>query len=365
LTIFDIACRSDEETHRHAAQLRWGSPNKQRCPDANCGSFDSHYWRPRREQWRCRKCGRDFSVTSNTVFAYSKLSLKEVFTSAYLYCATAAGISTIENAAQIGVTPKTNWFLQHKFREATARERARDVTPFSGVVHVDGGYFGGKRREPNEHGKYHKFDEREATVRAKLEGAPSGRQRRWRNLQPGGKKNAERKLRCRVVISLRELHAQKGMGARRTRVKVVKSEFGADAMAFIEANIEPGTVVMTDDAPAYVKLSGRFTHRTVCHKERWVTDDGVSCSQSESFNSRMRRSEYGVHHNYTELHLQRYAEEKAWREDSRRMSLADKTFELIRFCLADGKSKELRGYYQGNRPAAAAAKAEKAKKQKS
>lgn len=351
LTLFNVACRSESETRQHMQEIRWQSPDKQQCPNSSCRAFESHYWRPRRKQWRCRRCGRDFSVTSNTVLAYCKMSLVEIFTSAYLYCSTAAGISTIENGAQIGVTPKSNWFLQHKFREATARERARNMTPLSGVVHVDGGYFGGKRREPNKHGKYHNFDEKAEAIRQKIEGAPSGRLRRWRNLQPGGKQNAERKKRCRVVISLRELHEQEGMGAQRTRVGVFKSESSAEAIAFIEKNIAPGAVVMTDDAPAFIKLGRLFDHRTVCHKEEWVTDDGVSCSQSESFNSRMRRSEYGVHHNYTPLHLQRYASEKAWREDSRRMSLADKTYQLLSYCLADGKSKDFRGYYQGNRVA--------------
>jgi len=49
-----------------------------------------------------------------------------------------------------------------------------------------------------------------------------------------------------------------------------------------------------------------------------VTDDGVNVNQAESFFSRLRRAEYGIHHRISGQYLYQYANEMAWREDRRR-----------------------------------------------
>ena len=42
-------------------------------------------------------------------------------------------------------------------------------------------------------------------------------------------------------------------------------------------------------------------------------------NQAESFFSRLRRAEYGVHHRISGQYLYQYANERAWHEDNRRV----------------------------------------------
>jgi hypothetical protein len=51
----------------------------------------------------------------------------------------------------------------------------------------------------------------------------------------------------------------------------------------------------------------------------YVSDEGASVNQAESFFSRLRRAEYGVHHRISGQYLYQYANEVAWREYNRRI----------------------------------------------
>lgn len=50
------------------------------------------------------------------------------------------------------------------------------------------------------------------------------------------------------------------------------------------------------------------------------SNDGASTIQAESFFSRVRRAEIGIHHKIAGPYLAAYAAEMDWREDNRRMN---------------------------------------------
>jgi hypothetical protein len=58
--------------------------------------------------------------------------------------------------------------------------------------------------------------------------------------------------------------------------------------------------------------------RRVNHSAEYVSDDGANVNQAESWFSRLRRAEYGIHHRISGGYLYQYANEMAWREDHRR-----------------------------------------------
>lgn len=61
-------------------------------------------------------------------------------------------------------------------------------------------------------------------------------------------------------------------------------------------------------------LTRRINRQEAC-------SDGSACTnQAESFFSRLRRAEIGIHHHISRQYLQAYASEMAWREDHRRVS---------------------------------------------
>jgi hypothetical protein len=77
-----------------------------------------------------------------------------------------------------------------------------------------------------------------------------------------------------------------------------------------------------------------------------VTDDGISVNQSESYFSRLRRAEYGVHHRISGKHLYQYANEMAWREDNRRVSNGINFKFVIAAALRHPKSAVWAGHWQ-------------------
>ena len=56
----------------------------------------------------------------------------------------------------------------------------------------------------------------------------------------------------------------------------------------------------------------------VNHSREFKSDDGACTNQAESWFSRLRRAEMGVHHRISGRYLYQYANEMAWREDHRR-----------------------------------------------
>jgi ISXO2-like transposase domain len=63
----------------------------------------------------------------------------------------------------------------------------------------------------------------------------------------------------------------------------------------------------------------RFLTKRVNHQECY--SDGEACTnQAESFFSRLRRAELGIHHRISGAYLAAYAGEMAWRENNRRIS---------------------------------------------
>jgi transposase-like protein len=75
LSIVKVAMMSDEEIHNIFKQIRWSDNDGEPiCP--HCGITSAPYNIATRNQYRCKECLHTFSVTSGTLFASHKLSLK-------------------------------------------------------------------------------------------------------------------------------------------------------------------------------------------------------------------------------------------------------------------------------------------------
>lgn len=95
-------------------------------------------------------------------------------------------------------------------------------------------------------------------------------------------------------------------------------------------------------------LGASFEHYAVNHSREFCTAEGVSDNMSETFNSRMRRSEYGTVHGYRPKYLQDYVCEHVWRENSRKVSQRDRLFDLLGKLLHSPISEWWKGYWQGH-----------------
>jgi transposase-like protein len=147
-TVSRIYAMTDEQVHDLFVQLRWNSTTHQACP--RCGAWDQHYTRPIRKQWRCKGCGRDFSVTSCTIFASHKKPLRTLLLATFYFVTGTKGIAGLGLSRLADYSSKGAHALLGKMKETTFR--MQDQTPLSGIVEIDGGYFGGKPRKPNRRG---------------------------------------------------------------------------------------------------------------------------------------------------------------------------------------------------------------------
>jgi hypothetical protein len=323
-SLADVDKMNATQVHAWFVKARWGSDGRQVCPD--CGTIDRHYWIKTRHQWRCRDvaCGRFFSVTSGTKFADHKLPLKYILRAMLIFVANVKGISACSLARQLGVAYMTAFVLLHKLREAIIDSAPRDQ--LDGLVHVDGAHVSGRVRKPRV-----KVPTNQAQARDRIDVAanPTHPNRR-------------------IVIVLRKVSEERGVGGLRTVVEVTRGETAEVARSLAKKYIAKGTKVHTDEHPAYRELQARYEHDSVNHSTHFSTDDGVSNNQAESYFSRMRRMVIGQVHRVTPRYMVDYAREVAWREDYRRCSPSILAMNLTRAALGH-PCRDWRGYWQGDR----------------
>jgi transposase-like protein len=335
LTAYDVACMSEEEAFEHFIKVRWGDRDHATCP--HCGVVHRHFYRKTRRQWRCKDCNGYFSVTTHTVFEHHKLRFKKLLLGLMEFVASANGASYHKLCRIMDVQVKTAHAFVGKLRESLWR--VRHQTKLQGVVQIDGGHFGGRPR----HGRMRSRPRQEITdhVVNQLEGKKKPSPRKGKS-----RANWHRFKKRRVIMNIRELYPQPGLGACKTITAVCLSENEADALQLARMYIEPGFIVMTDENPAYNQFALLYDHRTVQHAVEFSTIDGVNDNQAESYFSRLRRYVLGVSHRIEPKYMGDIAIEMAWREDVRRNTEEEKLTSLLKAAFR-GKSEWWRGYWQG------------------
>jgi transposase-like protein len=77
-------------------RVRWPQTDgKPVCPRCDCKICYDCRRAPERPRWRCKACGADFSVTSNTLFAWYKLPIKSYLMAIAVFCNEVKGKSML------------------------------------------------------------------------------------------------------------------------------------------------------------------------------------------------------------------------------------------------------------------------------
>jgi hypothetical protein len=92
-------------------------------------------------------------------------------------------------------------------------------------------------------------------------------------------------------------------------------------------------------------LHARNLTKLINHTEAYSMD-GACTNQAESFFSRLRRAEIGMHHHIAGPYLNAYADEMAWREDNRRRSNGKLYLAMADAALSHPVSRRWKGYWQ-------------------
>ena len=321
LSVREVFELSDEQAFNLLRELRWGPGEEEVCPE--CGVVECHWFLPSRRQWRCKACGHTFSVTSGTIFAHHKLPLRVYLGAVALYTNAVKGLSALQMGRDLGVQYKTAFVLMHKLRESLMVQR--EQAPLSGEVDMDGAYVGGHVRPKNK--QEDRVDRRLA-------------------------ENQNPDKRC--ILVLREKHPQHAdepgpVGARRTLSFVIRRENQADVGALASRFIAPGTLISADESDAYDLLHAQFPMRRVNHQQAYRAEDGTTNNQAESYFSRFRRMEIGQTHQFGLRYLANYANEAAYREDTRRQGNGEIFRDIVLKCLDTRTHRDWCGYWQGNK----------------
>ena len=283
--------------------VRWASTQGEAvCPRCGCCAT---YTLAKRKLWDCKACRYQFSVTAGTIFASRKLPIRTLLLAMALFVNGAKGHSALQMSRDLDCQYKTAFVLSHKLREAMATETADET--LDGEVEVDGAYVGGHVRKANH--KDNRVDRRLAENQT-------------------GKRQ--------VVVVMRE---RRGL----TLPFVFRSE--AAAIAKIGERVKPSATIHADEARGWDALHDRFLTKRINHQECY--SDGEACTnQAESFFSRLRRAEYGIHHRISGKYLYAYAGEMAWRENNRRVSNGAQYLGVTAAALNAPVSLTWKGYWQ-------------------
>jgi hypothetical protein len=116
-----------------------------------------------------------------------------------------------------------------------------------------------------------------------------------------------------------------------------------------EAVVENGSVICADESNAYDPLHAKFDTRRVNHSVEYRADDGTTNNLAESYFARFRRMQYGQVHKFGNLYLANYANEAAYREDTRRWANGRIFADIMKKCAKTLTSHNWCGYWQGNK----------------
>jgi transposase-like protein len=282
---------SDEQTCIDTvAAFRW-SNGKPVCPA--CLALDNAYYLATQKRWKCKECGRQFSVKLDTIFEDSPIPLTKWLPALWMLVNCKNGISSYEVASDLGITQKSAWFMMHRLRLGLQDKKGFGApTKLGGPeseVEVDETFVGGKKR--NMHA--------DRALRYEQKGGAQGKA---------------------IVMGLLD------RDLRKVRATVVANVKRDTLQAEVLQQVKYGTKVYTDDAVAYDKLHWRFVHEVVNKTESYVRGR-VHVNGMENFWSLLKRGLNGTYVAVEPFHLFRYVDEQAFRYNNREATPADR-FEL-------------------------------------
>ena len=303
LSLREIYAAGEDKAYETFCKLRWqetdGDPV---CP--HCGDLD-HYKITTRRRFKCAGCGKQYSVTSGTIFASRKMSFTDLLAAICIIANAAKGVSALQLSRDLQCQHKTAFVLAHKLREAMAAETKG--TTLTGDVEIYGAFFGGTIRPANL--KADRIDRRLARYQT-------------------GKR--------RVVIALRQ---------RKGRTLSFVSTDEGDGVEIAKQVVARDAVIHADEASHWDGLHNGWKTQRINHSEAYSLD-GTCTNQAESYFARLRRMVRGQHHHVSPRYLHQYAAHAAWIEDHRRLDNGALANRALGLALGHKPSRNWSGYWQ-------------------
>lgn len=272
-----IATMPDEKSCRdYLIKQRWDG--KPECPYCGC---DKTYVIEGGKRFKCgsKACYSKFSVTVGTIMEASNIPLTKWLMAIYLCTAHKKGISSYQLAKDIGVAQKSAWFMLHRIREKMLPKIQKTL---GNIVEADLTFIGGKisnqsnkkRKEYREHKnpKYNKTS----------------------------------------VLGMTERQGD-------TIMKTVPN-VPNESERIVRENLERATLLVTDEGGEFLRLNDNYQHHTVTHSTNEYVRGNFHTNSIEGIFSHFKRMVYGIYHQISPKHTQRYLDEFTYRFNSRKLT---------------------------------------------
>jgi len=237
-----------------------------------------------RASYTCDSCGLHIHPQKGTIFERSSTSLHLWFYAMYLMASTRCGISAKQMEREIGVTYKQ----AHKMMKRIRTLMGDDGEPLEGDVEIDETSWGGKPRKP--HGE------------TRFPADPSKRRQdaaRFREAKP-------------TVLGMVERGG-------RIRARVIASRHGATLSRAVRANVDPTSIIFTDEWGSYKPLRRHYIdHQVVNHSAGEHVRGSARTNTIERFFGNLKTGMRGTYKKVSVEYLQNYLDEYAWRHNAQR-----------------------------------------------
>ena len=287
-----IVSMPDENTCKaYLAKQRWnGNTVCPYCGHLKCYTIEGG----RRYKCADKNCFKRFTVTVGTIFEASNIPLNKWFPAIYLATAHKKGISSYQLAKDIGVTQKTAWFMLHRIREIL-RVKTPITIGLNNPVEADEMFVGGSIS--NKHNKVRKMyaDNPQLSNKTPVLGM----------IERDG-----------ILVA-----------------NVIRSHSSYELAVNVAATVEKNATLITDETNLYYQITSNYNHQSVNHTAKeFVKEGNIHTNTIEGAFSHFKRMVYGIYHQITPKHTQRYLDEFTYRYNSRKVKDAnrfEKTFDFI------------------------------------
>jgi transposase-like protein len=230
------------------------------------------YWLTAKHKIHCSDCGKEYSITSGTIFQESKKPLLLWFHIMWWVVAQKTGASAYNLKDFMGFgSYETAWLWLHKLRRAMVRDGREKLT---GTVEVDETYIGGQETGTGKQGR-----------------------------------GAEEK--SLVVVATECIGKQIG----RVRFKIIQEASKENLIGFINDNVEHGSTIITDGWSGYASLSQNKEYENIV---KVISGSGKKAHELlphvHMVDSLVKRWINGTHQGkISQKHLEYYLDEFAFR----------------------------------------------------
>ena len=107
-------------------------------------------------------------------------------------------------------------------------------------------------------------------------------------------------------------------------LKYIASENEKAMLPFINKHVPQGARIITDEHYAYKKLGRNYVHDTINHNIKVYVSGDIHTNTIENFWSVLKRGLYGVYHQVSAKHLDKYLNEFASRFNTRQLGTEER-----------------------------------------